>query len=97
MKYDPSILCTQYPDGPRHIDSQIEETNLRDIVVPFLGSQMSQSYAGIYFLENYIQAHQFQYVVEFGSHAGAVSLYLANCAAVGKKFYFGGFVFDFIE
>lgn len=88
MNYDVNALCDQYPFNARHSDSEIEGTDICEIGRSFLGSVLSQSYVGVYFLEHYIEANEFQYVAEFGSHAGAISLYLANAAAVSQRFYF---------
>jgi cephalosporin hydroxylase len=60
----------------------------------FLGGEIDQTYSALYFFEHYIEYHKFKYVVEFGSRAGALSLYLANVAAVTEQFIFHTFEID---
>ena len=57
----------------------------------FLGGEIDQNYGAVYFFEHYIDFHKFEYVVEFGSRAGALSLYLANVASVTEQFIFHTF------
>lgn len=54
----------------------------------FLGGGMSQTYTAIYFFEYYIRSQQFDYVVEFGTGKGTLSLYLGILASVTEQFKF---------
>ena len=78
----------------QHIDKPMVVNNLLEINKRFLGGGMSQNYAAIYFFEHYIQAFDFEYIVEIGSQKGALSLYFANIAAATEKFYFETYEID---
>jgi hypothetical protein len=65
--------------------------SLAEINKPFIGGGMSQTYSAIYFLEHYIRIHEFDYIVEFGTQKGTLSLYLANLACVTEQFTFETF------
>jgi hypothetical protein len=60
----------------------------------FLGGEIDQNYGALYFFEHYIDYHKFEYVVEFGSRAGALSLFLANIAGATEQFLFHTFEID---
>ena len=71
-----------------HLNSPMTIDNLLEINKKFLGGGMSQNYAAIYFFEYYIQAYDFEYIVEIGSQKGALSLFFANMAGSTERFYF---------
>ena len=101
MKYNKELLITEhgsyhgiekglYQINPQlpHQKTFMELNDLKKINRRFMGGGMSQSYAAIYFMEYYFEAHRFNYVVEFGSQKGSLSTYFANMAAITEAFYF---------
>ena len=57
----------------------------------FMGAGMSQNYLSIPWFEYYFDAHQFEYLVEFGSQKGCLSTYFANFAGITEKVFFDTF------
>jgi len=104
MKYDKNLLTKEhgsdagieknlYTLNPK-LPYQKTHMGLEDIKIinrRFMGGGMSQSYAAIYFLEYYFEAHRFNYIIEFGSQKGALSTYFANLAGVTEALYFDTF------
>ncbi len=60
----------------------------------FIGGEVAQNYAAMYFFEHYIDYHKFEYVIEFGTQTASLSLYLANMAAATEQFLFHTFEID---
>lgn len=67
---------------------------LLEIPKRFMGTEIDQSYAALYFFEHYIDFHKFEYVVEFGSRDGGLSIFLANMSAITEQFYFHTFEYN---
>jgi cephalosporin hydroxylase len=101
MKYDKNLLHSEhgnyegieknlYSLNPQKPFQKVfmEIDDLKIINRRYMGGGMSQSYAAIYFMEYYFEAHRFNYVVEFGSQKGALSTYFANMAAITEAFFF---------
>tara|TARA_R110000765_G_scaffold335359_1_gene425755 strand:- start:18 stop:689 length:672 start_codon:yes stop_codon:yes gene_type:complete len=57
----------------------------------FMGSGMSQNYLAIPWFEAYFDAHQFEYIVEFGSQKACLSTYFANFAGITERVFFDTF------
>ena len=104
MKYDRSLLTdihgsaegiekNLYSSNPQksHQKVYVDDHDLKYINRRFMGAGMSQSYAAIYWLEYYYEAHRFDYVVEVGSQKGSLSTYWANMAAITEAYYFDTF------
>lgn len=53
-----------------------------------IGGGMSQNYAALYFFEYFIRDNGIRCFIEIGTQKGALSLYLANMAAVTEQFVF---------
>ena len=90
---DPGIEKNLYTLNPK-MPFQKPHMQLEDMKIinrRFMGGGMSQSYAAIYFMEYYFEAHRFNYVVEFGSQKGSLSTYFANLAGVTEALYFDTF------
>jgi cephalosporin hydroxylase len=101
MKYNKELLISGHGDyhgiekglyqaNPKlpHQKTFMELEDLKKINRRYMGGGMSQSYAAIYFMEYYFEAHRFNYVIEFGSQKGALSTYFANMAGITEAFYF---------
>ena len=56
-----------------------------------MGAGMSQNYLALPWFEYYFDAHQFEYIVEFGSQKGCLSTYFANYAGITEKVFFDTF------
>ena len=67
---------------------------LLEIPKRFMGTEIDQSYAALYFFEHYIDFYKFEYVVEFGSRDGGLSIFLANMASITEQFIFHTFEYN---
>ena len=79
MKHGSAILKEQ---------KQLSIDDMLSLNHRMMGGGMSQTYSALYFLEYYIRDHEFSLVIEIGTQKGALSLYLANMAAVTEQFHF---------
>lgn len=97
MKYNRSLVENHIHASNPGIDRKVHAyapfkgEDLCRVNRRFMGAGMSQSYVAIYFFEYYQEAHQFEYIVEFGSQKGSLSTYFANMAAISERFIFDTF------
>jgi hypothetical protein len=91
MKYDKQILTDiQISNVKRgeYASKNITIDDAKKINQLFLGGGMSQNYFALPIFEHYYDVNRFDYVVEFGSQKGSLSVYFANLASVTEGFFF---------
>lgn len=89
--YDKKILTDiQNANIPRgeYKNKNITVDSAKSINQLFMGGGMSQNYFAMPILEHYHDTHRFEYIVEFGSQKGCLSVYFANLASVTEGFFF---------
>tara|TARA_Y100000310_G_scaffold170314_1_gene170456 strand:- start:1067 stop:1738 length:672 start_codon:yes stop_codon:yes gene_type:complete len=96
MIYDKKLLTNEQGSSdliPKRVyaDKVITLDNIASINQRYMGAGMSQNYLAIPWFEYYLDAHQFEYIAEFGSQKGCLSTYFANYAGITEKVFFDTF------
>tara|TARA_R100001443_G_scaffold12706_2_gene22413 strand:- start:3369 stop:4043 length:675 start_codon:yes stop_codon:yes gene_type:complete len=96
MIYDKKLLTDEQGSSdliPKRIyaDKVITLDNIAAINQRYMGAGMSQNFLAIPWFEYYLDAHQFEYIAEFGSQKGCLSTYFANYAGITEKVFFDTF------